>query len=284
MKYQNFVAVDFETMDELRTSACSIGMVKVKGGEMVDTFYSLIKPIPDGKLPSNIAIHNITMDMVKGAPTFEELFPRIIEFVEGLVLVCHNKSMDQAVIKQCMQYYHLSGLDWDNMIDTYGLFHSKLETCCEQHGIDQGNKHDALADAKACACLLLCYEGEDYFELRKEAKKKRQNERYKRSEKYPILPDESIKNKDTPFFRKEIVVTGLFKERFYDRKELEDLLYITYGGRKKDSVSKKTDIIIVGDITGTGKLSQLEKVKAGGSLIRVIYKDEFYKILDKLQK
>lgn len=283
MKYQNFVSVDFETMNEKRTSACSIGMTKVKEGKIVETFYSLIKPIPDGKYPSNVSIHNITMDMVKEAPTFEELFPKIVEFAEGLVLVCHNKSMDQAVIKQCMEYYNLSGLDWENMIDTYWLFHYKLELCCKQHGIDQGNKHDALDDAKSCAQLLLCYDGEDYFELRKEAKKKQNKEIYKETKKYSPVPDELVKNKDTPFYKKSIVVTGQFKKMFYEREELEDLIYTTYGGIKK-AISKKTDIIIIGDSPGYSKISKLEKIKSEGVNIRVIYKEELYKILSKLEK
>ena len=42
---QNFAAIDFETANNERSSVCSIGIVIVRGEEIVDTFYSLIKPL-----------------------------------------------------------------------------------------------------------------------------------------------------------------------------------------------------------------------------------------------
>lgn len=44
---KDFVAIDFETANGLRSSVCSVGIVIVQGGEMVDSFYSLIKPMPN---------------------------------------------------------------------------------------------------------------------------------------------------------------------------------------------------------------------------------------------
>ena len=43
----NFAAIDFETANNERTSACSIGVVIVRGGEVVDEYYSLIHPEPE---------------------------------------------------------------------------------------------------------------------------------------------------------------------------------------------------------------------------------------------
>lgn len=44
---QDFVAIDFETANGRRSSVCSVGIVIVRGGEIVDRFYSLIKPAPN---------------------------------------------------------------------------------------------------------------------------------------------------------------------------------------------------------------------------------------------
>ena len=44
---QDFVAIDFETANNERLSVCSVGVVIVRGGEIVDKFYSLIKPEPE---------------------------------------------------------------------------------------------------------------------------------------------------------------------------------------------------------------------------------------------
>ena len=43
---KDFAAIDFETANNERSSVCSVGVVIVRGGEVVDRFYSLIKPEP----------------------------------------------------------------------------------------------------------------------------------------------------------------------------------------------------------------------------------------------
>ena len=44
---RDFAAIDFETANNERTSVCSVGVVIVRNGEIVDTFYSLIQPEPN---------------------------------------------------------------------------------------------------------------------------------------------------------------------------------------------------------------------------------------------
>ena len=44
---KDFAAIDFETANGKRTSVCSVGVVVVRGGEVVDTFYRLIRPRPN---------------------------------------------------------------------------------------------------------------------------------------------------------------------------------------------------------------------------------------------
>ena len=44
---KNFAAIDFETANEQRASVCSVGIVIVREGEIVDTYYSLIRPEPE---------------------------------------------------------------------------------------------------------------------------------------------------------------------------------------------------------------------------------------------
>ena len=44
---KDFAAIDFETANSERTSVCSVGVVVVRGGEIADTFYSLIQPEPN---------------------------------------------------------------------------------------------------------------------------------------------------------------------------------------------------------------------------------------------
>ena len=44
---QDFAAIDFETANNERSSVCSVGIVIVCDGKIVDKFYSLIKPEPE---------------------------------------------------------------------------------------------------------------------------------------------------------------------------------------------------------------------------------------------
>ena len=43
----DFAAIDFETANEQPCSVCSVGVVIVRGGEVADSFYSLIHPEPE---------------------------------------------------------------------------------------------------------------------------------------------------------------------------------------------------------------------------------------------
>ena len=53
---ENFAAIDFETANEQRTSVCSVGIVIVREGEIVDTYYSLIRPEPEYIIPIGIRV------------------------------------------------------------------------------------------------------------------------------------------------------------------------------------------------------------------------------------
>ena len=44
---RDFAAIDFETANNERSSVCSVGIVIVRDGEIIDTFYSLIQPEPN---------------------------------------------------------------------------------------------------------------------------------------------------------------------------------------------------------------------------------------------
>ena len=44
---RDFAAIDFETANYDRSSVCSVGVVIVRNGEIVDKFYSLIQPEPN---------------------------------------------------------------------------------------------------------------------------------------------------------------------------------------------------------------------------------------------
>ena len=66
----NFTAIDFETATRYKNSACSVAVVDIEDGKIVDKYYTLIRP-PRMEFDScNIMIHHITPDMVEDAEDF----------------------------------------------------------------------------------------------------------------------------------------------------------------------------------------------------------------------
>lgn len=157
----NFVALDFETANEGRGSACSIGLVKVEDGEITDRYYTLIKPEPLRFSSWNIRIHGITAQDVADAPTFGEAWPEIARFIGEYPLVAHNASFDMSVLRYCLEQY---GIEYPHLAYFCTvkaakkvfdhLPNHKLNTVSDSIGFAFSH-HNALEDAEACARILL---------------------------------------------------------------------------------------------------------------------------------
>ena len=96
---RDFAAIDFETANNERTSVCSVGVVIVRDGELVDSFYSLIQPEPNYYNYWCTQIHGITRNDTDQAQVFPLVWKQIEPLIEGLPLVAHNKSFDESCLK-----------------------------------------------------------------------------------------------------------------------------------------------------------------------------------------
>lgn len=67
---KDFVAIDFETANRESTSICSIGMVIVRDGIIIDRFYSLVQPEPNYYSYWNTHIHGLSQEDTDCAPVF----------------------------------------------------------------------------------------------------------------------------------------------------------------------------------------------------------------------
>jgi len=158
----NFVSIDFETAKYSRESACSIGLVKYLDGKEVDTYYSLIRPPTLYIRPDFTEIHGLTVDDVKDAPTFADLWESaILPFTDGLPLAAHNAAFDMGVLWAVLDWYELktpvlSYFCTCNMArHTWpGLKSYSLTALGEHFGIVY-NAHNALDDAMTCGKLVL---------------------------------------------------------------------------------------------------------------------------------
>lgn len=278
----DFTAIDFETMTPEMTSACAIGIVRVENNVIVQKFYSLIKPVPDTRTFNNSHVHGITPEMVEKAPTFGELWPVIKGYIENQIIVAHNAGFDMAVLDQTSDAYHID-FRIEDVIDTLDITHMGLAESCAVSGISLAEHHDALCDATACAIILLKASGvdctfnakPDYFNSKMFRGKEIDSET-----KVPLC-DDQVECKDTPFFHKKVVLTGtLFS--FPRREEIAGILR-RYGADINTSISKVTNIVIVGSGAGPSKMKKIEDFNNQGCSIRILKEQELLEIMEKYQ-
>ena len=87
---RDFAAIDFETANGYPSSVCSVGIVVVRGGRIVDRFYSLIQPEPNYYSPMCVRVHGLTSRDTDEAPIFPRVWEQVEPLIEGLPLVAHN--------------------------------------------------------------------------------------------------------------------------------------------------------------------------------------------------
>jgi len=80
----NFLALDFETANYYRDSACALGLVRIENNKIVDRTSFLIRP--PYKYFVFTYIHGITWEDVENEPTFEQYWKSIKPFFEELIL------------------------------------------------------------------------------------------------------------------------------------------------------------------------------------------------------
>ena len=158
---QAFAAIDFETANNIRSSVCSVGVVIVSDGEVVNKFYSLIKPEPEYYNYWCSQVHGLSAEDTENAPVFPEVWKQIEPLIEGLPLVAHNKAFDESCLKAVFRVYQMDYPDYEFYCTCVasrkhwpGGRHN-LDIIAARCGYDLKNHHHALADAEACAAIAL---------------------------------------------------------------------------------------------------------------------------------
>lgn len=158
---KDFAALDFETANNEPSSVCSVGVVIVRGGRIVDTFYSLIKPEPEYYTYWTTRVHGLTAADTQNAPVFPTVWARIAPKIAGLPLVAHNKAFDERCLKAVFRTYQM---DYPNYIVLCTLVRSRqvwpegdhtLDVVAARCGYNLCHHHHALADAEACAVIAM---------------------------------------------------------------------------------------------------------------------------------
>ena len=159
----DFTAIDFETANNSAASACSVGLVKVRDGRVVDSAYWLIKPPlgHDHFLEWNVRIHGIMAVDVVDALLWSEQLPELISFAENDHLVAHNAGFDMGVIAAACAASYIPTPTFDYLCSlqvarkTYHLDSYRLPVAAMAAGFEDFEHHNAAADAAACAAIVV---------------------------------------------------------------------------------------------------------------------------------
>lgn len=159
----DFTAIDFETANGSPASACSVGLVKVRDGQVVDRIGWYIRPPlgHDHFVDWNTRIHGITPEMVIDAPGWVEQLEELTAYVDGDALVAHNAGFDMGVLKaacaatfvEVPSYEYVCSLQVARR--TYHLDSYRLPVVAMAAGFEDFPHHDAVADAEACAAIMI---------------------------------------------------------------------------------------------------------------------------------
>ena len=163
----DYVIFDLETtgISPNYDEVIEISALKVKGGEVVDEFNTLVNP--GRKIPFGATkVNGITNAMVAEAPAFSHVLAEFLDFAEGLVLVGHNIArFDMKFIwRDAEQYF--GEIPQNNYVDTLQVArkhlpkmdHHRLVDLAEYYGISSEGAHRALNDCymnqKVYECMV----------------------------------------------------------------------------------------------------------------------------------
>lgn len=160
-----FCVVDLETTGASAQGGSmitEIGAVKVRGGEVLGEFQTLVDPTT--AIPPFIALlTGITDSMVVGAPRIESALPAFLGFAQGCVLVAHNAPFDVGFLRH---FAAEQGRPWPafEVVDTARLArrvitrddapNCKLSSLARVFRATTTPNHRALADARATVDVL----------------------------------------------------------------------------------------------------------------------------------
>lgn len=154
--FRDFTAIDLETTDGdvAEAEIVEIAAVRVRDGVIVDEYDSLVRPrvrIAAGATQA----HGLTDADVVGAPYFEEVWPTFRRFCGSDVLVAHNGYQFDFPLLRRMAKDELCTYDTLPLARDLHPGSGKLADLARHFGIDAGESHRALDDARTLAHVFL---------------------------------------------------------------------------------------------------------------------------------
>lgn len=107
-----YACLDVETANEQPSSICSLGIVWVRGQQIVDSFYSLVQPEPDYYCWQNTRVHGLSDADTRNAPVFPYVWEQVAPRLEGMCICAHNSRFDEGCIRAAFRVYQMDYPDY----------------------------------------------------------------------------------------------------------------------------------------------------------------------------
>lgn len=314
---KNYVVLDIETtgLSAAYDNIIEIALLKIKDGNEVDRFQSLIQPpayeyyfYDNEEIPENIEVQTdengnrytttfvddfisdltgITDEMLKNAPVFEDISTKIYDFIGDSIIVGYNVHFDlnflidnfESTLNKPLTNDFVDLLRLSRKIFP-DLENHKLITLSETFQLDTGEHHRALADCIITNNLLnkintVVYEKN--IDLKELFKT------------YPtdlskIQGDKNLLDSSHPLYEKNCVFTG--KLELLQRTEAAYLV-ASIGGIPQNGITKDTNFLIIGNLDysknikdgKSSKQKKAEKLILSGSDLKIITESDFYDLV-----
>lgn len=286
---EDFVAVDLETATEWRGSICEIGLTEVVNGIPQEPLSWLVQPDGNEYDIMNIWVHGIKPQDTANSPSFRDVWKEVLPHLQGKLVVAHNTSFDMYALRDALEACNAVFPEFDYVcslrIAKYlikGCDSYCLPALLCKFGIDIDRHHRAGADSLGCAKLfvkLMEMSGKNIDDLEKEYQFHRgcfRNDKFvaqlstkshgNGTDYSKIIKDitsdvdPSKFDEGNYFYGKNVCFTGTCQ--FAQRKNLLAKV-AEVGGIPTNSVSKHTDILVVGQqdyrVVGEDGMSSKQK-------------------------
>ena len=173
----SIVVFDLETtgLDQDQDRIVEIGAQKLKNGELIDQFESLVDPKSDFPIEAQ-RVSGITPNMLIGKPVIEEVLPKFFNFIDGSILVAHNANFDMGFIRKTASRMGID-LEWPAFCTLKmarellpDLERKTLDELALNYNLTFEARHRSIGDVKVTVGVLqgmLDHEGE-YLETWKD--------------------------------------------------------------------------------------------------------------------
>ena len=309
----DYCIVDVETtgLDYDFCQIIEISSLKVRNGQVVDSFSMLVNPgkcqvydfqknefvLTPNYIPSFVQeMTGITDEMVENEPAIDSVIKNFYNFVGNDVLVGHNiVSFDSNFLFDALQKYTGEILS-HNLVDTMrisrwilpDLTHRRLEDLAQYYKIPVIRSHRGLPDCQTTFHVYTqlkesCLKKNGNFDSFYSYVKSHLNKSFIVLRSKDIVTDKTNFDISNPIYGSVCVFTGTLEKM--TRREAMQIVK-DLGGENGDSVTKKTNFLILGnnDFCKTikdgksSKQKKAEKLILEGNDIKIISENVFYEM------